>query len=280
MLSDVKLGGVTLLNAKRHITGIKGLGAPEVDVQSFARGGRSGVALSTPFYRGHVFTIEFLIVGSSFEDYVNQRDDFMGMMRLQIDKTAEQKKTLEITLADGSVRKADVIIGVPKGDLSAEEKIHGKFTVPFYTEREYLRGNDKNATVYIFNGGGFAIPWGIPLDVSTTTGAQEQTLTNGGNTDSYPVVRVYGDMTSFDLVNETTGKTLSCSEALATSSDYIDFDFYHRTAVKNGTTNVLNNVSGEWFWLQPGDNVIKLVTASTSADARAEITYQDAHLGI
>lgn len=280
MLNDVKLSGVSILNAQRHITGIKGLGSPEVDVQSFARGGRSGVALSAPFYRGHVFTIEFVIIGTSFSDYVDQRDAFLGMMRLQVDKTAEQKKTIEFVLADGSVRKSDVIVGYPKGDLDADRKVHGKFSVPFMSEREYLRGDDKSATVYIFNGGGFAIPFGIPLDVSVTTGAQEQTLTNDGNTDSYPTVRVYGDMTSFDLVNVTTGKTLSCSEALATSGDYIDFDFYNQTAVKNGTTNILNNVSGDWFWLQPGDNVINLVTASTSADARAEFTYQNAHLGI
>lgn len=280
MLNDVKLSGVSILNSQRHITGIKGLGSPEVDVQSFSRGGRSGVALSSPFYRGHVFTVEFVIIGTSFTDYVTQRDQFLGMMRLQVDKDAEQKKTLEFILADSSVRKADVIVGYPKGDLDAEEKVHGKFTVPFYSEREYLRGNNKTSTVYIFNGGGFAIPFAIPLDVSVTTGAQEQTLSNDGNTDSYPTVRVYGDMSSFDLVNVTTGKTLSCSEALATSGDYIDFDFYNRTAVKNGTTNILNNVSGDWFWLQPGDNVIKLVTASTSADARAELTYQNAYLGI
>lgn len=280
MISDIKLSGVSLLSNAVHVTKIKGLGSPEVDVQSFARGGRSGVALSTPFYRGHVFSIEFLIVGSSFADYADQRDAFMRAMRLQVDKSADQTKTIQFDLADSSVRIADVIVGMPKADLTAEDKIHGAVMVPFMTEREYLRGNDKESTVYIFNGGGFGIPFGIPLDVSVTTGAQEQTLTNDGNTDSYPVVRVYGDMSSFDLVNETTGKTLSCSESLATANDYIDFDFYNQTAVKNGTTNVLNNISGDWFWLQPGDNVIKLVTASTSAVARAEFTYQNAHLGI
>lgn len=279
MITAHYIDGVSL--ADYPIKDIKGLGGPGVDSASYSRGGRPGVALARPVYRGFVFTIDYYIIGTSFSNYVDKRDNFLRLMRLKADPALSQLKALRFDLSDLTQRSLNVIVGQIKADVNADNPVWGIATVPYQSEREYLVGPDKTATVRIYDGGGFAVPYGVPFDISNTTGTATQgTLSNNGNADSYPTVRVYGTLPSFDLLNETTGKTLSCSQALASDSDYIDIDFYNRTAVLNDTTNILNTISGDWWWVQPGDNVVKLSTAGTDPDSRAEFTYQDAFQGV
>lgn len=280
MLNGHSIDGIDLMT-DFPVKKISGLGGAGVDTASYSRGGRPGVALATPVYRGFIFTIDYYIIGTSFSNYISKRDQLLRIFRLRADPSNSQVRTLQFNLPDGSQRKIDVIVGQIDADHITDQTTWGIATIPFQSEREYLRGPDKVATVKIYDGGGFAVPFDVPLDMSNATGESNQgTLTNNGNADGYPTVRVYGTLPSFDLVNETTGKTLSCSEALASDSDYIDFDFYNQTALKNGSDNVLDTISGDWWWLQPGDNVVKLSTAGTDPDAEAVFTYQDAYQGV
>lgn len=280
MLTGHSIDGIDLMTdyPVKFINGLDGAG---IDSASYSRGGRSGVALARPVYRGFVFTIDYYIIGTSFANYVAKRDNLQRILRLRADPSNNQVRTLQFNLPDLSQRKLDVIVGKIKAVLDPDRPNWGIATVPYESEREYLRGPDKEATVRIYDGGGFAIPYAVPLPMSNATGGTNQgTLTNNGNADGHPTVRVYGTLPTFDLVNETLGLTLSCSEALASDSDYIDFDFYTQTALKNGTDNVLDQISGDWWWLQPGSNVVKLSTAGTDPDARAEFTYQDYYQGV
>jgi len=279
MITAATVDGININNTKRIITGIQGTTSANIDVASYVRGGRHGVSVSTPFYRSFGFSLSMVIIGTSFSDLVAERDIVMAIFGMRPGETT-QKRLFSFTLSDGSIRQIYAVVTQISGDITPDTGNSLAIQIQAMSEKEYFQGADKTETIYIYNGGGSPIPMGIPTDMSVTTGAMVRSLTNSGNTASYPTVRVYGPMDSFDLVNDTTGESLGCTKALAASTNYIDFDFYSRTAVKDGTTNVLDGVSGTWWWLTPGSNEVKLSTTATSADAKAIFTYHDAYFGV
>jgi hypothetical protein len=280
MIKEVYVDGAPITNDKRFLQAIKGSTQASIDVSSYARGGRSGVALSTPFYRNFGFSMDWAVVGDTIPDLVTQRDSFLALFALKSDKSLVQTKQFRFILSDDSERYINAVVSAVNSDIDQDTLTKSNIQIQCISEREYFNGPDKTETIYIFNGGGMAIPMAIPMDMSVQTGTQIKSLVNDGNVDSYPIVRVYGPMNGFDLVNQTTGETLSCTTNLVLSTNYIDFDFYNRTALLGGTTNVLHQITGTWWWLVPGTNLLKMVTASTSQLAHSDFTYHDAYSGI
>ncbi len=104
-----------------------------------------------------------------------------------------------------------------------------------------------------------------------------EVITNTGNTDFYPVVRVFGATSFFQMFNESvvdlSGNPLvlqydsGLPGAVAIGGgDYVEFNFFTGTAFLNGSgANRLAGVDmrySDFFPLIPGDNFLSIVGAS------------------
>lgn len=279
MITNVYLNGVEITGANVKISSVRDSISASIDVSDYKRGGRSGVALSTPYYRNFVISMEFWIFGSSTSDLVDKRDSFMSYLRLVADKNTEQKKTLGFKMANGVTKEIPVIISDVRSEITPQNLQHSIVTVVVRTELEYfVKSVGANKTIGIYQGGGMAVPMKVPMDMSNPLGGSNIVITNGGNSEFYPIIRVDGDLNGFVLKNNTTNKSIEYSGTL-NSSQFLYLDMYNRVALLNSTTNALADISGEWWYLAPGDNEILLITTSGSGDAEF-LDYKDAYRGL
>lgn len=277
MITNVYIDGVQINNSKRYLVDVPGIGGADIDISSYARGGRDGVALSRGFYRGFVISMEFFIIADSASDLITQRDAFLKLFALKDRELSTRTKRLGFELADGTIKEIPVIFTAKKADPSRDSVHTCSVFITAQSEIEYFTtDSDSTKSIPIHQGGGMAIPMAIPMDMSDPIGGSLVVVTNNGNTTYYPIITVYGSFTGFSLTNGTNEKTLSYSGTLG-ATDVVVFDMYNRTALLNGV-NALDYVSGDWWGLTSGDNIIKLIT--TNGDGYASFAYRSAYLNL
>lgn len=277
MINAVLVDGVQVNNEFTFLSNVRDSVAAQTDLQSYSRGGRSGNALGTPFYRGFIMSLEWTIIATNPNQLIQQRDRLTRFFRLRPDKTQTQTRMLGFVMADGSVREVPAIFTLYSGSISPNDTTKTVIPVIIHTELEYLVSQMEFVdTISVLNLGGFSVPTPVPLDMSNDPFGEPTVITNQGNAEYYPCVKFYAPLDTITLINETTDKQIEYSDEL-TSSDVLELDFYERTAILNGTTNVLGDITGEWWYLDPGTNVIRLVVSS--GDGHAEIKYRHAYRG-
>lgn len=278
MIVGVYVDGVKINNEKRWLTRVADTVQPSVDINSYARGGRPGVALSRAVYRNFVFPLEWFIIADDAADLVAQRDALTRYFRLKPDREVDQMRILGLELANGVIKEIPFVQSGFRSDISSADVHTCSMQVTLQTEAEYFTGNIlKTKDVYVYEGGGMAIPMPIPMSMANNIGSTEYVLTNAGNAEYYPVITFYGPLDAFELENVTTGKSIAYSTALVSGANLV-VDMYNHSAVLNGTINVLDDITGDWWWLAQGDNVIKLT--SISGAGYAHIEYKDAYRGV
>lgn len=271
-ISNIILGGY---DSGFLFTKFSGFGFPEVRVDVQNRGNYHGAVLGMRKYGRRSMTIEGEIVGLSAADYENKRRALQQALGYD-----SGLKTVIFNTRGGLSVQADVIVSSAL-DLpyQAGKIIRGDFRIEFVAPYPYLVGEtEKTETLDMFSGGGGAIPAGVPFDMSTGgSGAVE--ITNAGNGDAYPTIEIHGAITNPNVTNETTGKSLSIVYDLA-DGDYIVVDMYNRTVLLNGSNNILQYASGDWWTLEPGVNSVKLTASANGENASADVIFRDAYLGI
>ena len=100
-------------------------------------------------------------------------------------------------------------------------------------------------------------------------------VVNAGNFTTQPTVVLTGPLTNVQLLNETTGKTLTITYTLA-ASDTLTIDFNAKTILLNGTASRYSAKSGTWWSLVPGNNSLRMVVNSGSGSGT--ISWRDAWL--
>lgn len=103
-------------------------------------------------------------------------------------------------------------------------------------------------------------------------------ITNNGDAESPPIIKVYGPGVNPSLYNATTNETISLVYSLA-AGEYLEIDLNARTVLLNGTTNRYSAVdfaNTHWWMLQPDQNDIRLGYFSFEPGAKFEISYRDA----
>lgn len=127
------------------------------------------------------------------------------------------------------------------------------------------------------SGAGF--PLVFPVDFGGGSGATVTvTVTNAGNFDAPPVVRVSGPLTNPTVRNTTSGYSWYLDNVTLASGEYVDVDMLNRTVTKNDGSNLYANVRfpNSWWWtLQPGANTVELRSSSVSTTAGLTVSYRD-----
>jgi hypothetical protein len=189
-------------------------------------------------------------------------------------------KILTITTRAGLIVTASVIVtggfDLPytKGRVTFSSA-RLEFTSPY----PFLKGaTPKSSIISLWSGGGFGLPFEIPLDM-TCGGDVISNVINDGNTTAYPTITLYGQLVDANLLNETNSETFSLDYNIADAS-YVVLDTFNRTIILNGTTNLREYFSGDWLTLSAGSNGIKLTATSYGENAIILVSYYDHYLGV
>lgn len=147
---------------------------------------------------------------------------------------------------------------------------------------------NESETINIFSPQAEGIDFEIDFEVDFTLvggGGFDVVHTNDGNADAYPLVRFFGPTsgtcTAVKLVNRTTGVDLELNTTIL-SGQILTCDMDAR---KRGSGSRIIDLSGasrygDWvlprdtFYLQPGDNVIRLEITGTSIDVVAVTNWR------
>lgn len=272
-IGDVTMGGFT---SGYLIKQIYGFDFPQVRTDVKDRGNYHGATFGAAFYGRRIMAIEGEIIASDTTDFETKRRALQSAVDLY-----DGLKTLRVFSKSGLTLQSDVVVNSAfdspyKAGMAIRCDFRIEFVAPFPFLESYV---EKSVDVAILNGGGGEVPMEIPFSLALGSSVQ-QLVENEGNAHAFPTIRIYGTIADPTLTNETTGETLSITQDLAGDSDYIDLDFYNRTAVLNGTTNIMQYVSGDWFTLKPGQNSIKLTGSSANSHAVATLSYRDSYLGV
>jgi hypothetical protein len=278
MIVAVLVDGVQVNNAYTFLANVSDGSAAGIDINSYSRGGRSGVSLGSPFYRGFVIQMEWFINGGTAANLMAQRDRLATFFRVKPDKSATQTKTLSFVMIDGSVRTIEAIFAPFNGQISPQNVASCSIAVSAQTEKEYMVSSiESSEIVNVFDGGGFKVPFNVPFSLANYPSQSSTNITNTGNSEYHPWLEVHGDLDTFVLTNQTTGKQISY-EGVLEIGDVLRMDLYERTAILNGNTNALADVNEIDWWLDPGVNQITLST--TSGGGYVEIFYKHAYRGL
>ena len=276
MIATMILNNITLgtLNSGYLFKKLRGFDFPDIRVSVKERGNQSGARLNSQLYGRRVFVIEFTILGESASDYETKR----RALEKALEYTGGTKR-LKIYTRSGLELYSDVIVtsvdlGYEGGNVVfSEARI--ELTAPF----PFIKSLDPvSLEINQFAGGGFAIPFAIPLPMATGQ-STIATLTNNGNAYLFPIIKIYGEITNPTISDETNGQTFSITGTI-NDGHYVEIDTFLRTVTLDGTTNYKQYVSGDWLKFPSGASDVKLQSASYGANAKAILTYNHSYLGI
>lgn len=128
---------------------------------------------------------------------------------------------------------------------------------------------------------GFSFPFSFPFSFgSTVTGPTVYTLTNYGNRPAPFNLRLSGSgFRNPTIVSDTVSRQLGLTIDIG-ATDFLDIDFGLRKVKLNGASRRGAVDDEEWFLLQPGDNLIRILIegmpGSGIGSGNAIFTYYDA----
>jgi hypothetical protein len=278
MIDAIYLEATALTNNKRFCTAIRNLNFPEVDWSSSKKGGFYGRQLSEGKLVSNRFATEFQIVGDDFADLADQREEFIKLIGEIISGGG---KLLKIDKANGTDLQVTVKGVDVSGDVSFADPLNASMLIEWETEKPVLESQTlSEEEAFIFSGGGTPVPMPIPLDMSVG-GINELTISNGGNYPAFPVFTFQGPLLNPSLYNVTSDKLIQITYNLPTASDKIEIDTYTRIC-KFIPSNLpaRQYVSGDFWVVELGTNIIHLGSGSVNPNGKCTITYRDTYIGI
>lgn len=129
--------------------------------------------------------------------------------------------------------------------------------------------------------GGFTSPFTSPIVEAMSS--DEAGVTNDGDTDTFPIVRIYGPIRGPRIVNTTTGLQVSLPALQIASGDYLQIDMSSPVSVLlNGSVladrySYVDTSSSDFWALAAGSNNVALYgTEYDAAITRAEVDHRHA----
>jgi len=278
MVTQIKLGSEILTSQSVLVTAIRNGGFPDTDQSQTQKGGYTGLTLSSQSFLSYKFVIEWNVVGTSFSDLATARENFVSKLGSIISAGG---KNLQITKSNGVTVQVDVKGVNIRTDVSTQDPLNARIYTEMDAEYPFLRDlNGISQDVNIFSGGGMPIPMPIPMPMNLG-GTGEVTLVNGGNYNAYPIFTFYGPLDNPVIANVTTGEQLQLNLSLATASDRVEVDVFLRSAkFTPSMANARQYITGDFWTLAVGNNVIHLAQATYNIYGKCNISYADTYLGI
>lgn len=179
---------------------------------------------------------------------------------------AEDERALTVRI----VAKPDITGGVIK-----------TFLIPMIADDPTISSTTlttvNTSTVTAGVGGGLMMPFTFPIQFDFDSSAGTASISYTGDLESYPVIDIWGAISTPEIRNLTTGKIVRLTSSVG-ASDFVRIDMGNQTVTLNGVTNLLGALdvlTSDWWSLVPGTNQIQLAGVSP-VNAFAAIKYRNA----
>lgn len=185
-----------------------------------------------------------------------------------------QLATLRVSTGEGSVGERTALVRQHEKPVITRHAGHGNFSLSLLAPdpRRYDATARTATLVLPILSGGIAPALTPPVTITGSTSLSQVTLTNDGNTTTYPIVTVVGPCPPARIVNLTTGEALRVVDAVPAGQNLV-IDVLAHTATTGGQSR---RVLGSWWGLAPGANEVAFAADGYDAAAQLQISYRSA----
>ncbi len=271
-------GNFTIGDAYCRLHRADGFGVPKTRLVSDDYPTDQGSRLISQYYDRRRVVLGGTIVKSTVSDFMSYKREMVDAFSF-----LNAVKTLLMTLDDTTalqfyaVAASELRLSQEPGMLTmARWEIELDLLDPFLYSQTLHSETGYVTTIE----GGAIVPATIPMELSGGI-SNELSISNAGNARVWPsTFQIHGPGTNFVIKNRTRDLTLNFNTTIADGS-YVDIDFKNKTALLNGLTNVYGYISGDFWDLALGTNVITLTVGSgDDSGTRIEISWRDAYWGV
>lgn len=268
-----EFGGTTSPYQIQYIDGLESL--PELRTQDDNRGYNDGMFTGRDFLSGRNLTMEiFTFAGngnSAFQNFQLLQNALIpqtnGTTALQF--LLSQYDNEMLTYARVRSRRATVDKEYTFGYIRSQYM----FFCPdprYYSNTAVTASLLPNATL--------GRTYDRTYNITYGGGVAGATITNSGNTTTYPLITINGPMTNPTISNNSTGQYITVNTTLQ-ASDVLVIDLYDKTITLNNSTarNLLAGNS-QWFGADPGVTNFQFTGTGYSDSTAATVTYRSAFI--
>jgi hypothetical protein len=143
-------------------------------------------------------------------------------------------------------------------------------------------------TYFYVSGGSekMEVPTVIPMTIGGSTVNQNEVITNGGDYEAFPTIRIDGPITGPTITNDDTGDTLDFTGTTINAGDWLDIDcrYGYKTVEDQDSANQISTLTDEsdiaTFSLGSGSNSITVTGTSATEATQVTIRYYERYIGV
>lgn len=254
-------------------------GLPPLRITDGQNAGQDGGWSTTPFYDARSLNIK----GTIFAQTVTELEE----KRRQLTQLAGNRQQMMLTWVTDDGRSYSILakttaltMGVTSTKTIQPYQLVMRADDPTWYSSAGAGGAVVATLRRYQEGGGFTIPFKIPLAISPDT--PDSPISNSGSTAVYPIITITGIAHSPKILNLTTNQYI---EVMVDTKDgdtlIIDCSPTRHTVTINGG-NVYHGITAgsQFIHLDPGDNKLRLITKLDSDTAVAKIRYNSGYIGV
>jgi spore coat protein U-like protein len=222
---------------------------------------------------------------ASFND-LTARAALLDKIRALPDSIADVEGTLLWTPSGQAPRQMAVTLLDDPGDGPGHD-ILKSFQLQLYAADPTTYGqalNTVNGAALAAAAAGTFVPtaFTFPITFGGASSGGIATVLNAGNAPSWPIIRIYGQITAPSVVNVTTGLHVDLPGLTLNVGQYAEIDMRRETVRLNGSstsplTAYLDNTVSNFWPLPAGTSVVQLTGTGYDANAYAAVIYRDGY---
>ena len=276
MINTITIQSLTIGKGTDYsILSARGFESPVPDVARYNLGGRHGIGITRALWRERRIRLEVGMRAATMAAYGTLRRNLLKAFDLPragttvtITLTTTDSKSLQfnaqlLNAVDGGFNPGEITVGRMRFELIVPDSV-------------FVGQNEQTTDVYLPIAGGTTLPATLPLAFASSGGIGS--VSNDGNGVYLPTIRIVGPVTNPHVRNSTTGLQFTITRALV-STDYIDIDCDAETVILKGVTSILDDFSGDFWWLKAGGNSVQYNADTYDADSYIRVTFRDAYIG-
>lgn len=285
MISSIVYNGYTFDNTNADIQNLIGNGMPDIFAMESLKSQQDGGVATGYKYGTRTFGWQGIISAATNALYLAERVELMAALNMQNQSLAGLPMTFNLTTGDVWTMREVRLIG-QNFDFNVKEpslvwntyKLTFRSTFPFFEADE----TDEEQQITSFDYG-VVVPAPVAAPLTSTTAMSAATdplsVTNAGSANAFPTFTITGPGVNFTITNRTTGHDMVINHTLL-AGETIIIDTQARTVTKGGS-NIFNDMSGSWIYMQPGVNSLTFTAQSgTNSNTKLRTVFKDTYIGL
>jgi hypothetical protein len=288
------IGGVVIgAGTSVQVIETTGLGRPPVRDSDVDQPSMDGQFAGPDYWAGRQvqFDAAIRIAGNADACY-----DMVASLQAATDPTAVrlvggQGMTLRLKRPGAPVKR--LTVRARKLEPEYKQVIHGyvPLDLEFLAHDPTLYADEETTTelpLGWLTGGGFAAPIVAPIFVQDGTVAADRPgwVTNEGDADAWPVIRITGPCSNVTITHVASGRSLALPTLTLTAGQWVELDT--RPGYRTVTWDNGGNASGyltpssriDLFTIPPGQSEMRWTAFDNTNTARLRLTWRDAYIAL